>query len=65
MQIKQLYAVIVHEGQNFQTGHYFTYVKTKTQQETNQWWKTSDKYQEQVTFDIVSKSQAYILLYEN
>lgn len=55
----ELVAVLVHQGQTCDSGHYLAYVKN-----AGQWYKCNDSHIEPVDVATVLKQQAYILLYE-
>jgi len=55
----ELVAVLVHQGQTCDSGHYLAYVKNG-----GLWYKCNDSQVEVVDVATVLKQQAYILLYE-
>jgi Ubiquitin carboxyl-terminal hydrolase len=55
----ELVAVLVHQGQSCDSGHYLAYVKNN-----NQWYKCNDSEVEPVSVTKVLEQQAYMLLYE-
>lgn len=57
----RLYAVTVHSGTSMKSGHYFTYGRNMG---SNLWYRFDDESVNQVSQDIVSRAQAYLLFYE-
>jgi hypothetical protein len=55
----ELVAVLVHQGQTCDSGHYLAYVKNN-----NQWYKCNDSAVEAVPVATVLEQQAYMVLYE-
>lgn len=55
----ELVAVLVHQGQSCEHGHYIAFVK-----KNGEWYKCNDSQVTQVDVSIVLSQQAYILLYE-
>ena len=53
-----LYGVIVHEGESPHSGHYYAYVKHKTE-----WLHLDDKNVRTATSEEVLNQQAYVLFY--
>ena len=55
----ELVAVLVHQGQTCDSGHYLAYVKSN-----HQWYKCNDSVVEPVSVRTVLDQQAYMVLYE-
>jgi len=55
----ELVAVLVHQGQTCDSGHYLAYVKND-----GEWYKCNDSEVRRVDVDVVLSQQAYILVYE-
>jgi hypothetical protein len=58
--ICRLFAVIVHVGKNFHSGHYVAFVRNI---EKNEWWKMDDASVTQVDEKEVLSALAYMLFY--
>lgn len=55
----ELVAVLVHQGNTCDSGHYLAYVK-----HASQWYKCNDALVEPVCVELVLQQQAYMVLYE-
>jgi Ubiquitin carboxyl-terminal hydrolase len=55
----ELVAILVHQGQSCDSGHYLAYIKNN-----NQWYKCNDSVVEPVSVNTVLEQQAYMALYE-
>mmetsp|Transcript_19326 Transcript_19326/g.41590 ORF Transcript_19326/g.41590 Transcript_19326/m.41590 type:complete len:619 (+) Transcript_19326:352-2208(+) len=55
----ELVAVLVHQGQSCEAGHYVAFVKSE-----GEWFCCNDKEVSQVPVEKVMRQQAYILMYE-
>uniref|UniRef100_A0A7S2YG47 Ubiquitin carboxyl-terminal hydrolase n=1 Tax=Entomoneis paludosa TaxID=265537 RepID=A0A7S2YG47_9STRA len=55
----ELVAVLVHQGQSCEAGHYVAFVKSE-----GEWFCCNDKQVTPVPFEKVMRQQAYILMYE-
>ncbi|KAI9259331.1 hypothetical protein BY458DRAFT_440487 [Sporodiniella umbellata] len=74
----RLCAVIVHQGQHHQSGHFITYRRKKLPtghevrsplgdskpRQVTKFWRCSDELVEEVDLDVVLQSEAYMLFYE-
>lgn len=56
----ELYAVLVHEGQSCNSGHYHCFVKNSN----GVWYSMNDESVHQVSLGTVLKQKAYILFYQ-
>lgn len=54
-----LVAVLVHQGQSCDSGHYLSYVKNN-----GKWFMCNDSVVKEVDIDTVLNQQAYVLIYE-
>lgn len=57
----RLYAVTVHSGSSSKSGHYFSYARNIG---SNLWYRFDDESVSQVSQDVVTRAQAYLLYYE-
>jgi len=55
----ELMAVLVHQGQSCDSGHYLAYVRNH-----DEWFKCNDSEVSKVDVETVLRQQAYILIYE-
>ncbi|RIA99273.1 hypothetical protein C1645_718304 [Glomus cerebriforme] len=58
--IYKLKSVIVHQGDH-KSGHFITY---RRKEESDNWWRLSDEYVEEVKLKQVLNEEAYMLFYE-
>jgi len=55
----QLYGVLIHEGFNMNSGHYYSFIKAPN----NCWYKADDDYVSLSSGDLPLKQEAYVLFY--